>query len=478
MALNAEANNKEYLLAQKAKYELDQQNKKRQERVNELLEQLEAIKTGNVPIPIARVAPDKVEMASSALEAVDEAVSDEAYKNFVEQNQLALSTQLAQSGSDPRLRQFVNQKAVEQYRANDKQRATELAQDDQKALQFAATMEQDVNKTNAANKLAADRDYTQARNQFLQEQYANLTNAINAQYEAMYGLDYQAAIMPMQADVTSSARTANMVGDVTALGSNIAASGGFGDAISGEKGIKIPDYVGDMAKFSNTISELTAIDVDSFAEALKSMNSANPKTKDTKSKDEDKEDETDSSNDTTGEVNMPDDLGAMGLKILELGGRPGSGFAKENGGAAVMTEGEFNHGDFDKPETGNDQVLLDQEDLKKVMDEGGANNFDELMSVVKPQAILTGGELVFNDQDSGNIEALTRATGPVGTGSGMGMMQNEQALTDELDSYEQFRKGGKKSKKKTKKGKKEKRRAEAALAAYMRNLLGKEQFQG
>ena len=129
-----------------------------------------------------------------------------------------------------------------------------------------------------------------------------------------------------------------------------------------------------------------------------------------------------------------------------------------------MTQGEFNHGDPAKPETGNDQVLLDQEDLKNVMDQGGVNNFDELMEAVPPQAITTGGELIFNDEDSGNIESLTEATKP--------------EKRDDMDDLMDYGRGGKRKKAKKKKSRKEIQEAEAALAAYMRNLLAKEQFQG
>jgi hypothetical protein len=134
-----------------------------------------------------------------------------------------------------------------------------------------------------------------------------------------------------------------------------------------------------------------------------------------------------------------------------LGGR----FSLEEGGAAAMTKGEFNHGDPNKPETGNDQILLDQEDLKNVMDNGGVNSFDELMGVVPPQAVTTGGELIFNDKDSGEIEKRTMDTDP--------------------DQEISYAKRGTKNKRK--KSKKEIRRAEAALAAYMRNLLSQEQFK-
>ena len=168
------------------------------------------------------------------------------------------------------------------------------------------------------------------------------------------------------------------------------------------------------------------------------------------------------------------------LMAAARGYRAGGKFSFEQGGGAAMTQGEFNHGDPSRPETGNDQVLLDQEDLKKVMDQGGANNFDELMQAVPPQAVTTGGELIFNDEDSGNIEALTEATKPTESGgSGMGAIEKEQSVIDELDSYKEYGRGGKRKKaKKKKKSKKEIQAAEAALAAYMRNLLAKEQFQG
>ena len=151
------------------------------------------------------------------------------------------------------------------------------------------------------------------------------------------------------------------------------------------------------------------------------------------------------------------------LMAAARGYRAGGKFSLEQGGRAAMTQGEFNHGDPSRPETGNDQVLLDQEDLKNVMDQGGVNNFDELMEAVPPQAITTGGELIFNDEDSGNIESLTEAT--------------KSEKKDDMDDLMEYGRGGRRKKKK-KKSKKEIQEAEAALAAYMRNLLAKEQFQG
>lgn len=446
---NHVTNKREQELAEQAAAELEAQNRDRQGRVDDMLDELEQIKSGNVPVPIAKVRPELVKTSSSALDAVDEAVSDEAYKNFNEANTLALSTQLAQAGSDPRLKQFVGQKAVEKFRMNDKQRATELAQDDQKALQFATQMEQDVNKTNAANKLKAESDYMSARNQFLTESYNNLTDRINDQYEAMYGVDYQATVMPLQADVTSAARTSGLINDTIGMGVQV------GTAMA-DQGTKIPGsqdnrYVEDMQNFSNKVSEMITIPKEDIVAALSGMGT---KKGNTKNEDDDKGDGGDSSNDSTGTTSAPSDVAERGLRLLELGARLGEGFAMENGGAAAMTQGEFNHGDPNRPETGNDQVLLDQEDLKKVMDQGGVNSFDELMQAVPPQVITTGGELVFNDKDSGNIEDLTMATDPTESMGYAGKGRKNKRSPEEI------------------------KRAEAALAAYMRNLLGQERFQG
>lgn len=436
-------NQREKDLARQAAAALADQNRDRQSRVNAMLEELEQIEAGNIPVPISKVTPELVKTGSSALDAVDEAVSDEAYKNFTEANTLALSTQLAQAGSDPRLKQFVGSKAVEKFRSNDKQRASELAQDDQKALQFASQMEQDVNKTNVANKLKADTDYTSARNQFLTDQYQNVTNSINDQYEAMYGVDYQSTVMPLQAGVTAAARTTSLANDFLPLAPGLGEA--MRDAADAADGIKIPNYAGDAANFSNTITQLTSFPTEDILDAIKGMGTSGG---DTKDPDDDSTKDSKNDNDSTGTTSGPTDMAERGMKLLELGARLGGGFSMQNGGAAAMTQGEFNHGDPNKPETGNDQVLLDQEDLKKVMDQGGVNSFDELMQMVPPQVVTTGGELVFNDEDSGNIERLTKAT-------------------DQSESSGYAGKGTKNKKSK----------AEAALAAYMRNLLGQERFQ-
>lgn len=157
------------------------------------------------------------------------------------------------------------------------------------------------------------------------------------------------------------------------------------------------------------------------------------------------------------------------LMAAARGYKAGGKFSLEQGGRAAMTQGEFNHGDPSRPETGNDQVLLDEENLKMVMDQGNVNSFDELMEAVPPQAVTTGGELIFNDEDSENIESLTEAT--------------KSEKKDDMDDLMDYGRGGKRKKAKRKKAKKKKSKqeiqeAEAALAAYMRNLLAKEQFQG
>ena len=127
-----------------------------------------------------------------------------------------------------------------------------------------------------------------------------------------------------------------------------------------------------------------------------------------------------------------------------------------------MARGEFNHGDIDRPETGNDQVLIDQEDLKSGLDSGAIKSYEDIENNDMVQAVTTGGELIFNDEDSGNIEKLTMDTDPLDT---MGYARKGKKLMK-----------GKKGKGK-KRSKAEIRKAEAALAAYMRNLLSQDQFQ-
>jgi len=159
--------------------------------------------------------------------------------------------------------------------------------------------------------------------------------------------------------------------------------------------------------------------------------------------------------------------------------------SKAEGGLADggYTKGEFNHGDPNKPETGNDQVLLDQEDLKKVMDQGGVNSFDELMEVVPPQVITTGGEIVKDQDNSSDEEDMTDATDisnplKIEDIDFKDKITAEKAMNDVLLAKDGKRLFASKGKKNAKKTQEDVRKAEMLLAAYNRLVLSEPQFQG
>lgn len=318
--------------------------------------------------------------------------------------------------SDPRVKAAVAAKAVDDFNDQQKEIQAQGKEDIMTAQTTLGQAETANEQEFARNKAKAEADYANQVNSFVQGEYDRLQGVLQGHEDANFALAYGQATVGSQQDAMNAANTAAFAGDAAAIGMQV---GGYAAAQQGAEGMKLKDQ---------------------------------------------------------------DDLMAVirGYIVAPLA-EDGAKFSLEQGGRAAMTKGEFNHGDINRPETGNDQVLLDEEDLKRVMDQGGVNNFDELMEAVPPQAITTGGELIFNDEDSGNIEALTEATKPTESGgSGMGAIEKEQGIIDELDSYKEYARGGKRKKakaKKKKKSKKEIQEAEAALAAYMRNLLAKEQFQ-
>jgi len=262
----------------------------------------------------------------------------------------------------------------------------------------------------------AENMYAQQLNTFMQSEYDRLNDIIGEQQEQVYDLDYGGATTMSQTQAQNAADFASTTNQLAGAAMPYMKDGGSLPKSYENGGMRRQN---DFLAFLQSTSDR---DVDALVRGMSALHEAKEKAE--------------------GDDDTP---------VKRDGGR----FSFEQGGAAAMTRGEFNHGDPNRPETGNDQILLDQEDLKAVMDNGGANSFDELMNAVPPQAVTTGGELIFNDKDSGNIEALTDATDPT--------------------AAMEYARNGKKVKKK--KSPAEIRKAEAALAAYMRNLLSKEQFQ-
>ena len=414
------ANKKRKDAAEDAQDAMNNQLQARNEQIQGALNDLDALTSGEVPIPIQKANVEKGKIGSGLLDAVDTAKSDEAINQQIKQSEKALSAQL--NVSDPRVKAAIGAKAVDKF--NDQQ-AEIQAQGKEDIMQAQAALggaQTQNEQAYASAKNAAEQNFANATNQFVANEYGRLQDLIGDQTEAGYDLSYGADTIMGQTQAQNAADFSSAIGQVG--GAAIQYYAESGTKLGGKEHEKFLEFLG----------------ATSSTRGIENLIKGMPSAEQLQARGLKKEGEDDAG-DT---VPAQEDLARGGMK-----------FSKELGGRADMTQGEFNHGEPNKPETGNDQVLLDQEDLKNVMDQGGVNSFDELMSAVPPQAVTTGGELIFNDKDSGNIESLTQATDP-----------NE--------GMEFARKGAKNKKKKSKA---EIRKAEAALAAYMRNLLGQDQFQ-
>jgi|13_taG_2_1085334.scaffolds.fasta_scaffold00971_2 hypothetical protein len=426
------SNKKRKDAAEDAQAAMNQQLLARNRQKQEALAALDSLMSGEVPIPIKKVEVEKGKIGEGLLDALDTAKSDESINQQINQSEKALSAQL--NVSDPRVKAAIGQKAVDKF--NDQQAEIQAqGKEDITQAQTQLGSAQTANEQDfSRRKQQAEQDYANQANQFVSNEFNRLQDLIGDQTEAGYDLRYGADTIIGQTQAQNAADFSSAVMNVGSSAASYGAAGGFG-----ESGMKLGGE--EHARFLEFLNRTSGEGNASIEALMSSMPNADQiKARNARRAAKNSENDGDS-------VTAPEQPTAQS----------GMRFSKEMGGRADMTTGEFNHGPKDSPESGNDQVLLDQEDLKKVMDQGGVNSFDELMGAVPPQAVTTGGELIFNDDDSGEIEKRTMATDP-----------NE--------GMDYARKGAKNRKKK--KSKAEIRKAEAALAAYMRNLLGQEQFQG
>lgn len=476
------------------------------------IDELEAIRAGKVPIPIERVTPEDILLPSTAFDVYDDAASDKALVDHMAAADRALSQRVAATSGNSRIAAVNAAKATEDYKSGIKQTANDLAKEKREAAKVLTGQITEVNKFNSAQQAQADRDYAAFKNQYLKESEKELSDEADDLLQQQRELEYQALEIPGMAGVQNAANTGQMFGDM--------ASTGIGVAGLAEQGSKLPSNSDNYANFAQRISQLLAGD-GSLEGAIANLSISEEAKKDLEEnrrerlekregrkeerrdvREERKEDrqeaarkreEIRSKMGESGALEAEQLAGLEGLesqllsdigmmndgKLRQDGGAmssdPNQGiddllsntssFSKKNGGQVNFTNGEFNHGELDKPETGNDQVLLDQEELKKVMDSQAANSFDELMELVPPDVVTTGEEMVLNKQQTMLLENMTKAT--------------EMGLDDDDLAMNMARKGRKvKGKKGRKKSKKQIDKANAELAAYLRSLLAKPQFRG
>lgn len=465
--------------AEDAQEAMAAEERARQEQINQALSDLDALASGEINIPIDKpeVAPmtevEKGKIGDNYFDALDTAKSDAAINEQIKQSEKALSAQL--DIQDPRIKAAVAAKAVDKF--NDEQAEIQAqGKEEMMRAQMAVGKAQTENEMDFVRRQqqaeeaynqrlqSAENMYSQQVNQYMQNEYNRLQDIIGEQTEEQYGLQYGQATVVGQAQAQNAADFSGAVNDTIGMALPYSGVEGF------EEGGKIPNAAEEGKRVKSRdrneallrwMASLTPDGIDALAAAANR----------TEKKDEKPDDTTDSTNKVVAEnYTAPTGGSGLGAKSFEdsridnliLEARTGGKFSLEQGGAAAMTRGEFNHGDIDRPETGNDQVLIDQEDLKSGLDSGAIKSYEDIENNDMVQAVTTGGELIFNDEDSGNIEKLTMDTDPLDT---MGYARKGKKLMK-----------GKKGKGK-KRSKAEIRKAEAALAAYMRNLLSQDQFQ-
>ena len=467
------ANKKRKDAAEDARDAMLAEEQARQEQINQALADLDALASGEVNIPIdkpevaPRVEVEKGKIGDNYFDALDTAKSDAAINEQVKQSEKALSAQL--DVSDPRIKAAVAAKAVDAFNdqqaeiqaqgkedITDAQMAVGKAQTENE-LDFARRQTQ-ADEAFASRLQTAENMYSQQVNQYLQNEYDRLQDLIGGNIEEQYGLQYGRATVVGQAQAQNAADFSGSVNDAVAMGVSNSNVQGFG-----EDGMKLPKKAEDGTRIH---SRDRLQDFIQFMASLDSGSLRDVKGRKVEKKKKEDVEKPDPVEETVAQNYDRSGGGSgMGQKSFEddrindliFEARMGGKFSFEQGGAAAMTRGEFNHGDPSKPETGNDQVLVDQEDLKSGLESGQIKSYEDIEDNNMVQAVTTGGELIFNDKDSGNIESLTMDTDP-----------------NESMSYARK---GKRVKKGKKKSKAEIRKAEAALAAYMRNLLSQDQFQ-
>lgn len=443
---------------------------------------LDSLYAGDIPIPIQKVTPEDVQIPQTAYDALDDAVSDNALANYADKLDRGLSARVAATSGNSRIAAVNAAKAVEDATSNYKTTATELAKEKQKAKLTVAGMETDANKQNVANQLAADRDYADFKNAYVQQKEQDLIDYSRDLFDESRDLAYQAIEIPGMAKVQNAANTANLGSDMATLG--IQGMGAAEDGARLRASDSYSDFNQNIAASMQGDKDQTFNSISDFIEnggIDKMKNHANEMSIEREKKRADKAKEQGLTSDnnmvpmesidpSTG-INLeaaassgskdllqnidPEMLASMAKMVFATGGKMGTDFAKQNGGQVDMTEGEFNHGAMDQPSTGNDQVLIDEEDLMNLVNSGQANDYKK---DVEPLAKIktTGEELVFSNQQSAFMENLAKATDP--NESLMGMARDGAKIS-------------------RKKSEKEVRDAEKKLAAYMRSLLAKPQFQ-
>ena len=170
------ANKKRKDAAEDAQDAMNNQLQARNEQIQGALNDLDALTSGEVPIPIQKANVEKGKIGSGLLDAVDTAKSDEAINQQIKQSEKALSAQL--NVSDPRVKAAIGAKAVDKF--NDQQ-AEIQAQGKEDIMQAQAALggaQTQNEQAYASAKNAAEQNFANATNQFVANEYGRLQDLI------------------------------------------------------------------------------------------------------------------------------------------------------------------------------------------------------------------------------------------------------------------------------------------------------------
>lgn len=436
--------------------QIDERNLIIDESKREIATLLRQYEEGKLPIP--KIEVEKGELGAGFTEAVAAAKNRNDIEVALDQENVRLAA--AANVSDPRIRAAVMKKANKESRKHIDQVSKEVAEREIGALTNLGQAQTKLESEFASAKNQAEQQYAQNSLQYFMSEQDRLNDILTAQGEATMDLGYQAGMVVPMAQAQNAADFSNAVTDIgiAAAGYDFSEKGGVikkaqdGTVIGGPK----VDYLDRFQEFFDSVgsgSALSGLTSEEIAMIAKNYNQK--KKKNSGSDVDDKNDD---------KKNQESDLDSQmnSARSASVGG---------------VTRGEFNHGDIDDPMSGNDQVLIDQEDLKRGLDSGDIKSYEDIEGMDMIQMISTGGEGVLDEANFLDTNDLVDAANPNNP-----LRLEDVKLRDGV-SAEQAMKGvllagkGTKVKGKGKKSQKEMDKAARLLAKYLSVVLSEPQFQ-
>ena len=430
---------------------------------------------GKLPIP--KIEVEKGKFGAGLTEAVAAAKNRDDVENALDQENVRLAA--AANVSDPRIRAAVMNKANKESRQYIDEVAADVAKREIGALTNLGEAQTQVERDFANAKNEAEQQYAANAQQYFMNEVNRLSDLLKEQGENVFDLQYQAGMVVPMAQTQNAADFGNAAGDALSFGVDVGAFAKEGGVIKKEPtqasdGARIDyldrfqDFMGSQGQGS-ALSGLTAEQIEKAAKMNEEMKENREKRQ--KERDKRREDRAAIKAFEESEKNKKEETTPEETDLDTLMNR--ARMARKGG----VTQGEFNHGDLDDPMSGNDQVLIDQEDLMKGLNSGEITSYQDIEDMNMIQMISTGGEGVLDEDNFLDTNDLVDAANPNNPlkFEDLKLRDNvsaEAAMKDVLLAGE-----GTKVKGKGGKSQKEMDKAARLLAKYLSVVLSEPQFQ-